>query len=163
MRRAFSMLEMVVAVVVLAIVAAVLLPVINGATDAYASSASAREGSERLAYAMDRMARLLRDWPAGDTGSTVASAKFDASGVIVFSDGRGLVLSGSDLLLLDTDGSTSVLCRDVTTFELGLLKSDGVSDAASDPTLTQRVNITLGTKSAELRSTVFLRARAVST
>ncbi len=163
MKRGFSMVEMVVAIVVLAIIAAVLLPVINGSTDAYASSASSREGAERVAFAIDRSSRLLRDWPAGSTTTSVASVTFDGLGSLTYADGRGVGLSGTNLVLRDVGGGESVLCRDVESFTIKLLQSDGVTSATSDPTRTQRVNLFLKTKSAEMRTTVFVRARAVST
>lgn len=156
------MLEMVVSVAVLAIIAAVLLPVVSGATDAYASSAATRDSAERVGYAMERCVRLLRDWPAGTTNLNVAAAtKFDGT-TLVLSDGRGFTLTGTDLMLIDSTGTQSVLCRNVKSFTIGLLQADGVSNAAGDTTLTQRANITITTTTVELRSTAFLRARAVS-
>lgn len=160
--RAFSMLEMVVSIMVLAIIAGVLLPVVGGATDAYASSAAIRDGSERAAFALERCGRLLRDWPAGDSNTSVAAVKFDGASTLVYPDGRGLTLSGTDLCLIDADGSQSVLCRNVKSFTLTLLQYDGLTSAASDTTRTQRVNVSLVTTDLQLTCTSFLRARAVS-
>ena len=156
--RAFTLVELTVTVVVMAIVASLLIPVIHGAADAYGSSVSARQTSERVAYAMERTLRLLRDVPLGASDATVgiAAASTDA---VTFSDGRRLWLDSGSLILTDS-GVDAPLCRDVQTFEIAYLAQDGQASTLSTPSTTQRFNVTIKSGGFELRGSAFARVRA---
>lgn len=156
-----TLLEVVVTITILAVVAAVILPVINGATDMYASAAGLRDSSERVAFALDRSVRLLRDAPAGATPGEVGIVTAQADRVR-FTDGRGLELSGTDLLLRTAAGTTAPLCRGVTAFELSYLGEDGATSTAATPADTQRIWVRIATARTSLAGSAVIRTRMVS-
>lgn len=156
--RAFTLVELTVTVVVMSIVAALLIPVIHGAADAYGSSVSTRQTSERVAYAMERTLRLLRDVPLGATSGTVGiSVATDNS--VTFTDGRRLRLESGSLILTDA-GVDAPLCREVQAFEIKYLAEDGRTSSISTPTTTQRFAVTIKSGGFELRGAAFARVRA---
>ncbi len=158
--RAMTLVEVVCAIVVIGVVAAVVLPVIGGATDAYASASATRGAVESVAYALERGTRLLRDAPPGAAEGTLGIAVATPTSV-VFSDGRGLELDGETLLLRSGPSDTAPLCRSVTAFELTFLARDGVTSVAGSPAMTHRVNIRLAAAGAELRTSAFPRVGLV--
>jgi prepilin-type N-terminal cleavage/methylation domain-containing protein len=159
-RRGFTLLEATAAIIVLSVVAAVLGPVIHGAGEAYANSASVRRSAEKGAYAMERAVRLLRDTPAGATRGTVGITIASPSQVR-FGDGRGLEMSGATLRLRDSGGGLADLCDNVTVFTIAYIGNDGVTDTSATPASTQRFNITIITDGFELRSSALARVRVM--
>ncbi|GJQ28520.1 MAG: hypothetical protein HBSAPP03_04040 [Phycisphaerae bacterium] len=160
-RRAATLVELVVSITILAIVAGVSMPVIAGATDAYAGAAEARRACERGAYALEKSIRLLRDAPDGDSPGTLGIASASAT-EIVFTDGRGLRLTGTTLSLLSPGGGSSVLCEDVDSFALTCLASDGRTSTAASLTSTQRFHVSLTVRSFSLHAAAFPRMKAVT-
>ncbi len=160
-RRAATLVELIVSITVLAIVSGISLPVILGATDAYAGAAETRRACERGAYALERSIRLLRDAPEGATAGTVGVSSLTAS-EIVFIDGRGLRLTGTTLLLLDAGGVQSVLCENVDEFSIACLADDGITSTATTPTTTQRFHLALTVRTFALKAAVFPRIKAVA-
>jgi len=159
-RGAFTLVEILASIVVISVVAAVVLPVITGATDTYSNAATTRRAAERGSYAMERTIRLLRDTPEGVTTDTVGISTAAADSIL-FTDGRGLSLSGTTLSLRDTDGTTAALCEDVTTFTITYFGEDGVTSTIATPNTTQRYNITIVSGGFELRSSTLARVRAM--
>lgn len=160
-RRAATLVELIVSITVLAIVGGISLPVILGATDAYAGAAETRRACERGAYALERAIRLLRDAPEGSTAGTVGITSVTAS-EIVLTDGRGLRLTGTTLYLLGSGGVQSTLCENVDAFSISCLADDGITSTASAPINTQRFHISLTVRSFALRAAVFPRIKAVT-
>lgn len=158
-RRAFTLLETTVSVVIIAVIAAACLPVVNGMADNAVAAQRTRDAAEGAAYAMERAIRLIRDCPGSPTVTDITMATASA---VRFSDGRGLRLSGTDLMLRDTAGAEAVLARDVTTFELTYLASDGVTSTMATPTQTDRVGVRIAVGGLELRCAGFPRVRMVS-
>lgn len=151
--RGFTLLELVLAMIVMSVVAVIVMPVTVAATESYAQARTLRDTAESGFYAMDRVIRLIREAPAGtSTGLDVASA--DASG-IVFGDGRGVRLSGTDLVLVDGD-TESPLLRDVGVFELTYLEADG-GTVAADAANAHRIHVRLQAAGMELAAVVFPR------
>ncbi|MBL8760317.1 MAG: prepilin-type N-terminal cleavage/methylation domain-containing protein [Phycisphaerae bacterium] len=155
--RAFTLVELTVTVVVMAIAGAMLIPVIHGAADAYGSSVATRQTCDRVAYAMERTLRLLRDVPLGSSDASVAITTAAADRV-VFSDGRALELDSGTLVLTDS-GVEAPLCRNVDAFEITYLAEDGVTSTLSTPAATQRFFVTLRSGGFELRGSAFARVR----
>jgi len=158
--RGATLVEMIVSITVLAVVASVALPVIHGATDAYAGASTARRTSERAAYAMERIIRLLRDTPAGTLPGEVGIRAASAESVTL-TDGRGVALDQGRLLQTDAAGEVGVLCEDVDRFEIAFVGDDGVTDVLTDPRSSQRFHIVLVVGGFELRTCVFPRVRVV--
>ncbi len=156
--RGLTLLELVASILIMSVISASVFPVIASAADAYASATRARKDTERIAFALERCIRLLREaegtTPVG--GLDITTAQTDR---IVFADGRGLSLSGTDLYYLESGQPDSPLCRDVTLFRIDYISDDGIKDAIGDPTTTQRFNITLTTGGMTLTGSAFARAR----
>ena len=110
--RAFSVLEMIVAMTIMSIIAATVMPIIVSATDSYAVSRDVRADTDRVLYALERSARFIRETPfaADESGLAIQSA---SATQFILTDGSGLRLSGSELELLQPGGQSSVLCVDV--------------------------------------------------
>lgn len=158
--RGATLVEMIVSITVLAVVASVALPVIHGATDAFAGAATARRTSERAAYALERVTRLLRDAPAGAATGEVGIRNATTESV-TFTDGRGVGLDQRQLLQTDAAGEVGVLCEDVDQFEITYVGDDGVTGVISDPRISQRFHVVLVVGGFELRTCVFPRVRVV--
>lgn len=157
MRRGMTILEVTVSVMVLSIIAAVLAPIANAAADSYAAASAARNATERAAFAIDRVVRIIRESPEGanpfEAGITIAQ-----SDLVGFIDGSRIELVGSDLQITSAGGAVnSPLCREVDDFQVTYLGADGITDTSATPELTTRCFITISTGGMELRSTVFIR------
>lgn len=151
-----TLVEVICAITIIGVVAAVILPVITGATDAYATASNTRQAVDSVAFAVDRAIRLLRDVPPGTSEGAIGIANASSQSVL-FTDGRGLELSSGTLLLRENATTTAPLCRNVTSFTLSYLASDGVTSALAAPTTTQRFNIRLAAAGMELRASAFPR------
>lgn len=161
-RRAFTLVECVCAITVIAITSAVVLPVVGSATTAFANAASARDTSEGVAYAVDRCAALLRDTPPTAAGGALAIASASAS-AITLSDGRAIAFSGGVLSLTDATGASGPLLRGVESFSLGLFGQDGATSTLAAPATTWVYTLRLRKAGFELRTVVFARARSLGT
>lgn len=155
-RRAFTILEMAVTVIVLSIIAASILPVLNASTNAYANAASVRDATEHAAFAMDRCVRMLRETPDDAQAGTPDITRAEAS-AIEFGDGNGVELDEGTLWQLSPGSPRVPLCRDVTEFQIDYLGADGVTDTMASPSETKRYGLKLVTGGIELRCAAFIR------
>ncbi len=139
-RRGFSLLEMIMASTVMSIVAVVIVPVIMASTDSYVSSRDTRASTDRVLYALERVARLVREAPfaADESGLDVLSAT-DAQ--LIFVDGSGVRISGDRLELLGPGGNASVLCTGIDKMDLSYFDSSGGSMGTADPRSIHRVSL----------------------
>jgi len=156
--RGLTILELMASITIMGVIAVAIMPVIASAADAYASATQTRQETERIAFALDRCVRVLREATGTDPIGSLDIAGA-ASDRIVFADGRGLALSGTDLVYLETGQADAPLCRDVTVFQIDYLASDGVTDTLGTPGDTQRFNITLTSSGMTLTGSAFARAR----
>lgn len=154
--RGFTLVEMLISIVVMAMVGVVTLPIMMSATDAFVESAKARRTADDAAFALERVVRLLRDIPGGATngelGITLATPDS-----IRFADGRGFELAGTELLERRADGTTGLLCENVTAFRLELRTEDGATSASSTPSVAQRIEVSLTVDQFKLNTIVFPR------
>ncbi|KAA0215993.1 MAG: hypothetical protein DYG94_09880 [Leptolyngbya sp. PLA3] len=156
-RGGFTLLEATVTTVVLSVVAVAVLPVINGATEAFSAASMTERMVDETSYALDRVLRLLREAPSGEDAGSIGVSTLDDEQVI-FSDGTGCRLSGGSLELRSAGGAWDELCADVDEFELRALDASG-ADTSGAPGLVQRFEVRLARGEFELRSVVFCRAR----
>ena len=147
-------------IVIVAIIAAVVVPVTASLGDAYAASANTREAVEDAGYALDRVVRLLREAPEGQAGGRVGFVRAGPQAV-EFTDNRAVELIDTDLVLTDENGVRGVLCRQVSAFEIGYLASDGVTDCSATPEETRRFTVRLVVRGVELRGAAFARVTIV--
>lgn len=158
-RRGFTLVELIASIVVVATVAAVTSPILYSASDAYAKSVQQRRGAERVAGALDRLCRILREAPG--KASPAGATNFTAATVNSFTllGGVNASLSGSDLLLGAASVPPTPLCVGVTAFELTYFDGAGASvNAAGGTDAVRRMEIRLAANGCELRTTVWLRA-----
>jgi type II secretory pathway pseudopilin PulG len=129
-------LEGLLSIVIIAVIAAITLPVVTGATDNYAYAAAARRSTEEVAFAMERAVRFLRDAPAGAAANTIDIASA-APTEVIFADGTSLNLKGDQLMLTtDSGAGEGLLLNGVEEFEIRYLAQDGVTDCATPRALT---------------------------
>lgn len=157
-RRAFTLIESLMVVTILGIIAAGTLPIMQGVATSAAASDRTRRVCESGAYAMDRIARMLRDAPAGVASGTI-DLTAAASDTVTFPDGRSLFIKGDELWFRNTAGAEDALITGVDAFEVTYLAADGVTDTSATPHLTQRFIVRLVTGGFELRIAVFPRVR----
>lgn len=159
-KRGFTLIELMTAITVLAVIAAVLLPVLDGAAEGYTSAATLRESAERTGYAMDRCLQVLRECPAGSTAGTLDITTAQPS-MVTFGDGHGIELTGGELYLRDSATSASVLCRGVTAFTLSYVGSDGITNTAASPANTHRIYVSITAGGVSLNAGAFPRVLVV--
>lgn len=148
------------AIVVIGIIGSMVMPIVSGSADAYAESAAARSSTERASFALDRCLRMLREAP-GDPSTRVLKIKSATSTSLFFTDESGLQIVGTDLMIVDTDGTSSPLCRDVSSFQIKLLAEDGVTSTMGDLPSTQRFTISIESGGITLVGAAFPRVLMV--
>ncbi|GAB4387240.1 MAG: hypothetical protein Kow0022_18730 [Phycisphaerales bacterium] len=160
MRRSthgFTLIEAVVATVILSVVAAAVLPVVTGATETLSDASQVERIVDESCYAMDRIVRVLREAPPGTDPGTIGITSLGASQVI-FSDGSGCRVKGGVLQIRFTDGVWGDLCDQVDAFEIRARDASG-ADSSDVPQQTQRFEVGLVRGGFELRAVAFCRAR----
>lgn len=141
MSRGLSLLETVLALVVVGVVSASVAPLVSAMTDTTRDAMATRDAADQAAFALDRVVRLLRETPVGDEGGVgIVAAEAQH---MTLSDGRSIALLGSELVLTDALGRSGVLCQNVQEFELTYLGGDGVTDTSATPEQTRRVVVRL--------------------
>ncbi|MFM9957164.1 MAG: type II secretion system protein [Phycisphaerales bacterium] len=158
-RRGFTLVEMLATLVVVGTVAAITSPIVVGATQAFAKSASQRRAAEQVAGALDRLSRVLREAPAKSSPAGAADFASAAADNFALSNGLNVTLSGSTLMLGSTTVKGSPLCQNVTAFQITYLDSAGAAvSVASGTDSVRRVVIRLAAQGVDLSTTVWLRA-----
>jgi prepilin-type N-terminal cleavage/methylation domain-containing protein len=157
--RAFTLIELLATLIVVSTLAAVASPIVMTATDAYAKSAKQRRGAERVAAALDRLTRILREAPAKATPAGATDFKSADASSFALQGGTGVALTGSNVTLEITGVPATPLCPDVTAFAITYLDSSGVAvNVASGTDTVRRVIIRLAAGGTELSTSVWLRA-----
>lgn len=149
-RPAFTLLELMAAVVVMSIIAAVLLPIVATSSEAYTQTRRVRSDTERVAFALDRITRIVRQAPIGESGSGVGVDSATATG-LAFTDGTGFELNGTTLEMLVPTGGRSPLCTGVETMSIDYLADDPATDMIDTPTRTRRFVVTIRAGQVEMR------------
>ena len=141
-RRGFTLLELLAAILVMSVISAVVLPVISSASDAYTTTRDVRNNTERMGFALDRITRIIRQAPIGDgeSGVGIQTATRES---LVFSDGTGFDLNGTDLRMRVPNQTPAILCSDVHELSIQYLHTDGVTSTLGTPASTHRIVVTL--------------------
>ncbi|MFG0245829.1 MAG: prepilin-type N-terminal cleavage/methylation domain-containing protein [Phycisphaerales bacterium JB052] len=141
-RKAFTLLELLVTVLLMGIISAVLLPVISSASEAYSTTRDVRARSEHIAHALDRVARVIRQAPIGtdDEGLGVVNASVST---FELSDGTGFELNGSSVEILVPGQPNAILCEDVDDLVIQYIAEDGITNTLADPVNAHRVVVTI--------------------
>ncbi|MFZ4574430.1 MAG: type II secretion system protein [Phycisphaerales bacterium] len=154
-RRGFSLVEAMLSIVILGIIAASLAPTITAAADSYAQATAVRTRSERVGFAMERIVRLVRDVPLVESSTSLAASGTADS--LTLSDGRGVMLTGSSLFMLDAAGQPALLCEGIDSFSLTYIADDGAT--ATTAALCQRVHVSIASGGLTLNCAVLPRVR----
>jgi prepilin-type N-terminal cleavage/methylation domain-containing protein len=154
--RGFTLLEVLAAVLIMGVIGAVVLPVVTTASESYTVTRYVRNSTERVAFALDRVSRVVRQAPIGadDTGIGVQSASASS---LEFTDGTGFRLEAGNLVMLVPGEDAALLCEDVDTLEISYLGADGVTSTLATPTETHRIVVTMGV--GQLRMSVLAHPR----
>lgn len=148
-RRAFTLLELLAAVLVMSVISAVLLPVISSASESYTTTRDVRTRTERVALALDRISRLIREAPVGDGDSGIGVTQATSSS-LEFTDGNGFLLENGSLMLLVPDMYPVILCDDVDDVVVQYLGDDGVVNTIAAPGSTHRFVVTVTSDQLEM-------------
>ena len=162
-RRAFTLVELIASMSVLAIVASVGAGVVWTAAGQYADGAESVRLHSETSVAMDRIVRALRSVDA--ESATAPAIDTVTASSIAWNTDCSLTLSGTDLLLTEDGGAPGVLLRGVTTLSVTAYDADNAAMGAS---LTgaacddiRRISITItassGAVSETIRTRVYLR------
>jgi len=127
---------------IMGIIGAVVMPVIVSTGDMYAASRDARSSTDRVAHALDRFARLVREapWAEDDSGLGVRVAQPDR---LEFDDGTGLRLVGGTLVILDDTGNEHDLCADIDALAFVYLDEGGDEMGVVVPGQIHRIGLRL--------------------
>ena len=155
-RPGFTLLELLAAVVVMSIISVVVLPVLTSASESYTTTRDIRSRTEHVAYALDRISRMIREAPIGADELGVGIQSATASSLL-FTDGTGLEMNAGQLELVVPGESNALLCERVDAFEIEYLASDGVTSTLASPTQTHRIAVTI--TSGNLRMSVLAHPR----
>jgi len=152
----FTLIELLAAIVVMSIITVTIVPVIGAASESYAVARQVRSSTERAAFALDRITRIVRQAPIGVGGTGIGIATASSTGVL-FTDGTGVQLVGTTLEMLVPGKNPTPLCFNVSSFTVQYLGDDGVSNTILKPTLTHRIGFTIVTENVKLSVLVLPR------
>jgi prepilin-type N-terminal cleavage/methylation domain-containing protein len=162
--RGFSLIELVIAMVLLGILAAVGSSMIGDAMNASMIATRNQSSGSQGRYAMERMVREIREMAYGASGYSI-TAKTSTS--LAFSKENGTAVtitsSGTSLTLLYNPGTTSTLTDQVSsgTFAFAYLDQVGGTTTNNDEIRFVQITMTVANtttgKSEQLRTRVFLR------
>lgn len=141
-RAGFTLLELIAAVLVMSIISSVLLPVLTTASESYTTTRSIRTSTEQVAYALDRIARIIRQAPIGpaELGVGIQSATTSS---LQFTDGTGFLLNNGEMEMLVPGNGNATLCPDIDALTIQYFGDDGVTSTFLTPELSHRISVTI--------------------
>lgn len=166
-RGAFTLVEMLASITIMAIVAGVGTGLIWQGVASCRTAANMPQTHAELSAAMERLTRELRSIEPR-AGAAVAAPDIDAvaAGAMEWNAGDALSLEGTELMLTEDGGTARVLLRDVVSLAVRVYAEDGaeiatpIAGAACDP--VRRVSLTIRVSrdgsTDTLRSQVFIRS-----
>jgi prepilin-type N-terminal cleavage/methylation domain-containing protein len=165
-RRAFTLVELIATMTILAALGSVVSIVIATSVDGYTRAATTAQLNSEISIALDRIDQLLRFIPQSGSGGPDISSLTATS--ITWSGDWSLTLSGTQLLLTEDGGTPSVLLQDVSSLSVTARDQSNAALAASlsgsacDSIHRVRISITLTRSgvSETLRSRIFIRSLA---
>jgi type II secretory pathway pseudopilin PulG len=131
-RRAFTIIESIATMTILAAIGSVASLIIYTTMDSYTDGSVSAQLHSELSVTMDRIVRELRKIPrdesAVDTAPDIASISASA---ITWNTNNTLSLSGSNLMYTESGGTAAVLQTDVTAFSIQAYDESDAAMAAS--------------------------------
>ena len=166
-RRAFTLIEVVATIVVLATVGTVASGILFTATDGYLEARMTAQLHTELSIAMDRIVRELRNIQLdGDASGVAPDIDAVTATSITWDDDYVVAMSGSNLMLTIDGAAAAVLLSDITSFSIQTYDEDNIALAATlggeDCDDIRRISISATIErsgvSEMLRSKVFIRS-----
>ena len=165
-RRAFTLVEVIASIVIVAVLAVTSANLVGNVTSGYTGAATRAELVNDGSAALERLVTGIRDIPlrASATSAEPSIATITTDSITV--DGnQGFALSGTNLLLT-VAGVTTTLLGNVSSFQVRAFDQDNaamavsVSGDACDPVRRIELTLTLSRNgvSETLRTRVFLRS-----
>ena len=159
--KAFTLLEALIAIMVVGVIAALAFPLLHTSASGLASATSAARTIDRCTYAIDRITRELREGEVNPTTGAMLLQTTDVDAVR-FQSGRGLELDGDTLFVHDDDGTRAPLVDGVESFVVRYIAQDGRTDTRLTPASTQRFEVELRGGGLTLATAAVPRARMVA-
>lgn len=128
--RAFTLLETIATIAIMAMIMATSAGLISAAADAYADSAQRSRLNTGLTTALDRVARELKYIPQGTTNGTSAITSLTATS-IAWNPSSSITLSSGRLMITTPETTNAVLFDGVTAFSLTAYNESNVAMGAS--------------------------------
>jgi len=166
-RRAFTLVEVIATIVVLAVVGSIASRTVLTATDGYMKAATQAQLHSELSIALDRIMRELREMPIKTSYASIAPDIASVSSTaITWRTNYSLTLSGSQLMFVENGSASSILLENVTAFsittynESNAALSSSLSGAGCDPIRRIAVQITVQRSgiTESLSAKVFIRS-----
>lgn len=159
--QAFTLLEALVAIMVVGVIAALAFPLMHSSANNLANATSVSRTIDRCSYAIDRITRELRE---GEVDAVTGNILLQTADVdeVRFDSGRGFELDGDVLYVHDDTGVRSPLVQGVELFAVRYLAEDGVTDTQATPALTQRFEVELRVGGLTLTCAALPRAKMVA-
>jgi type II secretory pathway pseudopilin PulG len=163
-RRAFTLVELITTMTVVAALGSVVSVVIMSAVDSYSRASTTAQLHSELSITLDRLDQMLQYIPrSASAGPDIASVTATS---ITWSTNWSLSLTGTQLQLSEAGAASTVLLKDVSSLSIQTYdESDSalaasLSGAACAPIRRIRVTITLtrGGVSETLRTRIFIRS-----
>lgn len=163
-RRAFTLVELIATMAILAALGSVISVIVSTSVNGYTRASTNAQLHSELSIALDRIDQMLRFIPPSAAGDPDISSVTATS--ITWSTNWALTLSGTQLLLSEAGGPSSILLKDVSAFSVTAYDQSNTALAASlsggacDSIRRIRVSITLTRSgvSETLRTKVFIRS-----
>lgn len=87
-RRGFTLLEAILAIAIIGVMAGATVPIMSRLAEAMRASKAAHDNAERVAFAMDRIQRFVRDLPIDQTTGNLQGS-FSGSPIDTITSGNG--------------------------------------------------------------------------
>lgn len=169
-RPAFTLVEMIATIAIIAVIGSVSSSLIITATDGYTAASASAQLCAEASIGMDRVVREFRSIAVDSSGSdNVPDIDTIAPASITWETDSSLTLSGTDLQLRIDGGATRTLLGDVTAFSVRAYDESNtalalnLSDAECDAVRRLEVTITLGRSGVThtIRTRIFLRGMMI--
>ncbi|MHC4101610.1 MAG: prepilin-type N-terminal cleavage/methylation domain-containing protein [Planctomycetota bacterium] len=173
-RRAFTLIESMATISVLAVLGSIASFLILDSVDGYTEAATSAQLHAELSIAMDRAMREIRKieldagatTPPGPNITDINAAGDNIQWTNTAVEAHSLYKSGSDLMLEVEGGGAAVLLSDVTAFAVQTYDEDDgplanpLTGAACDDIRRVQLNVTIQRNGASesLRTKVFIRS-----
>lgn len=164
-RRAFTLIEVLVTITVLAVLGSVASMTMRTSLDSYVAAATQAQLHAELSIAMDRILRELHNTQLKGGASVAPNISSVTASSIAWDNNYSLTLSGGRIMFVENGSAAAIMLDNVTAFTVQTYNESNtalaatLSGAACDPIRRVQIQITLSRAGVTetLRSKLFLR------